>query len=113
MFMGFRVGFRDLLPGFLAFLGYYDLVSGLTIPLRFTVDRVTHTYLVQLPLFWWLELDFAAYITALIILISLEDDLRLRKLHLIPAILSASILLAARLLDQATPAYLILGSASL
>ncbi len=101
------------LPGFLAFLGYYEIVSGLAVPLRFTVERVTNTYLARLPLLGALEADLVAFVVASSILAQMEDERRLRMMRLVIIASAASLLLICRILDLTDPAYMVLGSASL
>lgn len=101
------------LPGFLAFLGYYEMVSGLKVPSRFTVGRVTSTYLGQLPLLGGLELDFIAFVLASSLASRIEREKRHRLVHLAIITSTASILLVCRSLELTYPVYMTIGSASL
>jgi hypothetical protein len=101
------------LPGFLAFLGYYDLLSALTIPFRFTVDRVTNTYLVRAPLLGGLEVDFLAYAIAASLMARQENERRLRLTYLLAITTSATTLLLCRFLELEWPVYLALGASAL
>lgn len=102
-----------LTPGFLAFLGYYEILSGLSFPLNFTVDRVTNTYRFQSPLLGGLELDLLAYTIAASHIAYIEDKPRYRLLHIILAFASISSLLLSQVLGLTSIAYIALGSASL
>jgi hypothetical protein len=111
--LGLRIRASVLLPGFLAFLGYYDLLSALTIPFRFTVDRVTNTYLVRAPLLGGLEVDFLAYALAASLMARQEKERRFRLTYLLAITTSAIILLVCRFLELEWPVYLALGAAAL
>jgi hypothetical protein len=104
-----RLRIFSIVPGFLAFLGYYEVLSGLAAPLRFTVGRVTNTYLARIPLLGSLEADFVAYLLAS----SLVSRTGGRRLHAVLVALSASILLLCRLHDLAAPVHLGIGLAAL
>jgi hypothetical protein len=108
-----RIRASVLLPGFLAFLGYYDLLSALTIPFRFTVNRVTNTYLVRAPLLGGLEVDFLAYALAASLMARQEKERRLRLTYLLALFTSAITLLLCRFLELEWPVYLALGAAAL
>ncbi len=101
------------LPGFLAFLGYYEMVSGLKVPSKFTVGRVTSTYLAQLPLLGGLELDFIAFVLASSLASRIEREKRYRLVHLAIIASTATILLVCRNLEVTYPVYMAIGSASL
>lgn len=101
------------LPGFLAFLGYYEIVSGLTVPLKLTVGRVTNTYLVQLPLLGGLELDFIAFVLGSSVVAGIEKEKKVRLIHLVIIASTASALLLCRNTDLTFPVYIVIGSASL
>jgi hypothetical protein len=111
--LGLRIRVSVLLPGFLAFLGYYDLLSALTIPFRFTVDRVTNTYLVRAPLLGGLEVDFLAYALAASLTARQEEERKFRLTYLLAITTSAIILLLCRFLELEWPVYLALGIAAL
>ena len=103
---------RTLTPGFLAFLGLYEILSGLRVPFSFTIDRVTGTYLFQAPLFGRMELDVMVYALAVSSLAYVEDRPRVRVVYLSLLIASASTLTLSLLIGLASPAYLGLGLAS-
>jgi len=98
-------------PGILAFLGYYELLSSFSAPFRFTVDRVTHLYLVQLPLLGWLELDYILYAIASIGIALLEED-RLKRFHMALVFSATLSLLLGRVLNAALIGYFGLGLAA-
>lgn len=100
-------------PGILAFLGYYELLSGFSVPFRFTVDRVTHPYLVRLPLLGWLELDYIVYAAALIGVILVEEGGRPRRLHMVLASLATASILVGRMINTPIVGYLGLGLSAL
>lgn len=97
--------------GLLAFLGYYELVSGLSLPLRFTVERVTHVYLFQGPLLGSLEVDLAAYVFAALYVSVLEDRRRFRLLQLAAVVSSMSVLVFGCILGLTSLIHVALGVA--
>lgn len=99
-------------PGILAFLGYYELVSGLQVPFNFTVNRVTYTYLFQAPLLWAFELDLIVYLTLTGTLIY-RGKLKLESRWALLTIISNLMMAIGFILNAAWLSHLSLGSACL
>lgn len=103
---------NTLTPGFLAFLGYYELLSFLRLPVKFTVERVTVSFRVQSPLLGGLEIDLLAYVVATSVIAYMENERKYKILHLVAAIASISALSLSRQLGVAPLAYIALGLGS-
>jgi len=101
-----------LVPGILAFLGYYELTAGLRIPFNFTVNRATHTYLFQAPLLGAFELDLTVYLT-LTAVILYRRKLTLKPRWTIALIISNLLMALGFILNALWLSHLSIGSACL
>ncbi len=99
-------------PGILAFLGYYEITSGLRIPFNFTINRVTYTYLFQAPLLGVFELDLTTYLTLTATLIY-RRRLKLEPHWTIPLIISNLTMALGFIFNATWLSHLSLGSACL
>jgi hypothetical protein len=63
--------FLDGMPGYLFFLGYYELLAFFKVPFYFTVDRVTNIYRYQSALLGFFEFDLLLYLILCLLLLSM------------------------------------------